>query len=57
MTGYAVAASGGFAAAFTIAGVLLLAGALASVVLTRASIDGPPVGGDAAPEGVAVALD
>jgi ACS family glucarate transporter-like MFS transporter len=57
VTGYAVAASGGFAAAFTIAGVLLLAGALASVVLTRATIDGPPVGGDTAPEGVAVALD
>jgi ACS family glucarate transporter-like MFS transporter len=57
VTGYAVAASGGFAAAFTIAGVLLLAGALASIALTRATIDGPRAGADARPDGVAVALD
>jgi ACS family glucarate transporter-like MFS transporter len=57
VTGYAVAASGGFAAAFTIAGVLLLAGALASVVLTRGAIDEAAHYGDARGDGVRVVLD
>jgi ACS family D-galactonate transporter-like MFS transporter len=38
VTGYAVAWSGGFAAAFTIAGVLLLTGAVTSQTLTRKRI-------------------
>lgn len=41
VTGYAVDSAGGFAAAFSIAGVLLLTGAFASLTLTRS-----PIGSD-----------
>jgi ACS family glucarate transporter-like MFS transporter len=46
VTGYALASSAGFTAAFTIAGILLLTGAVASLTLTRSRIltDEPQAG-------------
>jgi ACS family glucarate transporter-like MFS transporter len=41
VTGYAVAATGGFSVAFVIAGLLLLAGTTLILTLTRRPIDGP----------------